>query len=313
MCQDIDKSNNQAKLEEHHLSSDQCSTDPRCHPVAAINRQASSNAIEVKHRSSSCGEQTWIASTRDDLAECYRLVYKIYLDCGYTDLKPEQMRVNLWNALPGTFTLIAKKADKLAGTLTCVMDSEAGLPADGFCSEELQKLRESGRRLCELSGLAVDRKHANATTVLRLFRYALTLTTGFMEGTDFIITVHPKHAPFYEDLLLFEKLKAKQQYAHVEGAPAVLLRLNLETLRDRYYEKYAGLRGRKDLHHFYFVEDQDSILQSIRNGLQERQRQLNEQSLERFFFSESQVLTNEDAFRTFRTQWDSWNHSSTGS
>lgn len=261
------------------------------------------------HRPSSRPEQTWIASKRDDLADCFRLVYKVYLDCGYTDLKPEQMRVNLWNALPGTFTLIAKKADKLAGTLTCVMDSEAGLPADGFCSEELQKLRESGRRLCELSGLAVDRSHASALTVLKLFRYALTLTTAFMEGTDFIITVHPKHAPFYQDLLLFEKLKGKQQYAHVEGAPGVLLRLDLETLCDRYYEQYGGLRGRKDLHNFYFVEDQELILQSIRSGLQERQRRFSEKTLERFFFSEDQLLTSEDAFRTFHKQWNSWDQS----
>lgn len=277
-----------------------------CHSDATSTGKAN---INIKDDAFVNKEHISIASTRDDLADCYRLVYKVYLDCGYTDLKPEQMRVNLWNALPGTLTLIAKKADKLAGTLTCVMDSEAGLPADGFCSEELQKLRENGRCLCELSGLAVDRKHADATTVLKLFRYAFILTAGFMEGTDFIITVHPKHAPFYQDLLLFEKLKAKKQYAHVEGAPGVLLRLDLETSRKRYYEKYNGRRGRKDLHNFYFVEDQERIAKSIHSCLQERQKWFDEESLRSIFLSESRVLTSEDAFQTFRAQWDSWKHS----
>ena len=252
-------------------------------------------------------EQTRIASSREDLANCYRLVYKVYLKCGYTELKPEQMRINLWNTLPGTHTILAEKQGNLAGTLTCVMDSEAGLPADGFCSEELQKLRANGRRLCEVSGLAIDRKHASATTVLKLLRYALTLTKDFMQGTDFIITVHPRHAPFYEDLLLFEKLKKKPQYASVKGAPGVLMRINLDTARERYHAKYSGRSGRKDLEHFYFVRDKDKIVDSIRAGLAEKQRWLDDKALETLLLTESQLLTDEHAFRTFRNQWDNWN------
>ena len=252
-------------------------------------------------------EQTRIASSREDLANCYRLVYKVYLKCGYTELKPEQMRINLWNTLPGTHTILAEKQGNLAGTLTCVMDSEAGLPADGFCTEELQRLRAEGRRLCEISGLAIDRKHASPTTVLKLFRYALALTTGFMQGTDFIITVHPRHAPFYEDLLLFEELKKKPQYAPVKGAPGILMRLNLDTVRERYHAQYSGRPGRKDLDHFYFVRDQDQIVDSIRTGLAEKQRWLDDKALETLLLTESQLLTNEQAFRTFRRQWDAWN------
>jgi hypothetical protein len=252
-------------------------------------------------------EQTRIASSREDLANCYRLVYKVYLKCGYTELKPEQMRINLWNTLPGTHTILAEKQGNLAGTLTCVMDSEAGLPADGFCTEELQRLRAEGRRLCEISGLAIDRKHASATTVLKLFRYALALTTGFMQGTDFIITVHPRHAPFYEDLLLFEELKKKPKYAPVKGAPGILMRLNLDTVRERYHAQYSGRPGKKDLDHFYFERDQEQIVDSIRAGLDEKQRWLDDKAMETLLLTESQLLTNEHAFRTFRRQWDAWN------
>lgn len=252
-------------------------------------------------------EQTRIASSQEDLANCYRLVYKVYLKCGYTELKPEQMRINLWNTLPGTHTILAERDGQLAGTLTCVMDSEAGLPADGFCTEELQRLRTEGRRLCEISGLAIDRKHASPTTVLQLFRYALALTTRFMQGTDFIITVHPRHAPFYEDLMLFEELKKKPQYAPVKGAPGILMRLNLDTVRERYHAQYSGRPGRKDLDHFYFVRDQDQLVESICAGLEEKRRWLDAKALETLLLNDSQLLTDEHAYRTFRRQWDDWN------
>lgn len=262
---------------------------------------------QVIERRSSSSTSIRIAYSSDDLANCYRLVYKTYLDCGYTDLSPQKMRTNLWNLLPGTYTLFAEKDGHPTGTLTCVMDSEAGLPSDHCSGGELQALRASDRRLCELSGLAINRKHADATTILGLFRYALALTTRFLNASDFIITVHPRHAPFYKDVVLFEELKRKQQCAQVNGAPGVLLRLDLETMRERYAEKYSGRRAGRDLHALYFVNDQPQLDQAIRGGLRQRQDRLDQQALIKLLFADTQASNGEGALGAIRMQWAAWN------
>lgn len=247
-----------------------------------------------------------LACSHDELANCYRLVYKAYLRCGYTALNPREMRINLWNLLPGTYTLIAKKGGHLAGTLSCVMDSAAGLPTDRFSSDQMQKLRTSNQRLCELSGLAVNQKHADMTTIPTLFRYAFMLTRRYLKATDLIITVHPRHAAFYKNVLLFEELTKQQQYTHVNGAPGVLLRLDLKTMRERFFEKYSRRPAGRDLHALCFVKDQDQLAQSISSELRERQSRLDQKELLKLMVADIDVIHGEHALRAVQMQWDAW-------
>lgn len=280
--------------------------DQRCRQNDRLTGKLGKARFAAEHIGATTNRGVRFATTRNDFANCYRLIYKTYLHYGYTKLSPHELRANFWNALPATYTLIAEKNGHLEGTLTCVMDSEAGLPIDSFSSLELQKLRQEGRRLCELSGLAVNSQHAEATTILRLFRYALALTTGFLNGSDFVITVHPRHAGFYKEVVLFEELARKQQYPQVNGAPGVLLRLDLETMQERYFQTYGGRKAGKDLHELYFIKDQEQIAQSIGRGLEERQRQLDQQMLLKLLSEDTQVINCKHSLRAIQRQWAAW-------
>lgn len=267
--------------------------------------------VDGHHLASRNGEKNIrIAASREQLGDCFRLVYRSYLRCGYTDLTSVEMRINLWNALPTTRTLFATSQGHLAGTLTCVMDSEAVLPADSFCNEAINELRAQGRRLCELSGLATDAEYADTMTAQQLFRYALIMTKEFTQGTDFIITVHPRHQRFYHGLLLFDALEHAPQYAPVKGAPGILMRLNLETACARYRQRYGGFRGTRNLHKFYFLDDQVQIRQAVREGLKARRKQLNKETLEHFLFMDGEVMKEPQAVQTFHSHWAAWNAAS---
>ncbi len=112
-----------------------------------------------------------IASSVDDLRASYALTYKQYRSYGYIDENPFQTRVMFWNALPEAYTVVAKKNGRVIGTLTCVMDSENGLPMDDVAQDQLNELRRNKRRLCEVSGLAIDRERADNNTILHMIQF----------------------------------------------------------------------------------------------------------------------------------------------
>jgi hypothetical protein len=97
--------------------------------------------------------QVELVQSQEDLEACYKLVYKQYLSYGYTNIDTHGMRINFWNTLPGTYTLMAKKHGKIIGTVSYVMDSTAGLPMDEVAQASLHKLRHQGKRLVKYQAL----------------------------------------------------------------------------------------------------------------------------------------------------------------
>ena len=117
------------------------------------------------------------------------------------------------------------------GALTVVFDSPVGLPADRLYRPELDALRASGRRVAEVTSLAVadEAGTGGGTEVLvKLFNHAYFVARGIRGATDFVITVNPRHVRFYERLMLFSQAGPEREYDKVGGAPAVLMRLDFD-------------------------------------------------------------------------------------
>jgi hypothetical protein len=55
--------------------------------------------------------------------------------------------------------------------------------------------------------------------------------------------LNPHHTFFYERLLLFERVGETRSYGKVNGAPAILLRLDMDEAPRRYREKYGDDPG----------------------------------------------------------------------
>jgi len=184
-----------------------------------------------------------VARTREELEKAFRLVYQEYRKQGYVDEHPSRMRFSLHNALPEATTFLALIEDFVTATATVIPDSPLGLPMDELYHEELQGLRSSGAKLCEVSMLAntseLFGEHVplmlNAKKmflVFFLFKHIFDYVRMEMKADYICITVNPKHAQTY-DSLFFQDLGGLKQYHKVNGAPAVAKYLDVHKVEDR--------------------------------------------------------------------------------
>ena len=186
-----------------------------------------------------------IAEGVADRRRAWALTYEAYREKGYAQPDGEGLWYGLHDALPNTRTLLATHHGRDVAAMTLVFDSPLGLPADELYAPENDALRRDGRRLCEIISL-VNRepdRHAAIEILKNMFRLAYLAAARIEKATDFIITVNPHHVGYYERKLLFAVAGEERTYGTVSGAPAVLLRLDLETAEDRYEEKYGAEPG----------------------------------------------------------------------
>ena len=160
----------------------------------------------------------------------YRLVYDEYLKEGYTRPHPEGIWVTVFDAHPGTVTVVVERDGEAVGTLTIVPDSPLGLPADAVYGGDLDRLRRSGTRLSEIISLAVSREEtAGSQVVVTLCMFAYMVARRIHRSDAMVITINPRHARYYERRMHFAQIGEERAYGKVEGAPAVLLSCRLDT------------------------------------------------------------------------------------
>jgi hypothetical protein len=174
------------------------------------------------------------------------------------------------------------------GTLTVIADSPLGLPSDDLYGLELGRLRDSGRRLAEISSLAVDEGLKDGSQVLvQLFNFSYLVARRVYKATDFVITVNPRHVKFYCRKFLFDFAGSERSYDKVGGAPAVLLSIPLE-MPDRVVEPQ---RSRTIYHHWMSAAEERSATAVLRRSL----RPMTEQEIFRFLVRETDLLARASA------------------
>ena len=193
-----------------------------------------------------------IANTLSELEDAYKLVHDVFVDSGYIDPHPLGLRVKIHNALPETTTFIAKFHQRIALTLTLYPDSQLGVPMDSAYKRDIDKLRGQGRTVAEVGALASNVVIRNHGISMIANKIIINYATEFLGIDDIIITVHPRRRWVYESILLFEKIGKVKEYEEVKGNPAVALRLNLNTARERYMKKYGKKTLENNMYDFIF-------------------------------------------------------------
>lgn len=194
------------------------------------------------------GGQVQIAQEREEFRQAFELLYRAYRARGYVEPHRHGIVYRLSYGLPTSRTLVALVPSeggrsRVIGTLTIVGDGCLGLPMEEDYQREVQQLRERGRRLAEVSGLAIAKEHRSP--LLQTF-YCLTrflVQYACDRGVqDLLITVHPRHAAFYRQWFCFEPCGPCKPCAAAAGNPGVLCRLDLERLGEagdrRVYANY---------------------------------------------------------------------------
>ena len=123
-------------------------------------------------------------------------------------------------------TLAAWFCDELIATLTLLVDSNEGLQTEALYGRELERLRRPGRRLCEVTRLAVDPDFSCPRLLRALFSSACEHGRSHFAASDVVIGVNPRHAAYYQRRMGFRQVGARRHYPRVD-APVVLLHQTL--------------------------------------------------------------------------------------
>lgn len=191
--------------------------------------------VKINHEWPSPSLEIKIADTPEELESAYKLLHDSYVKSGFMNPDPTGMRVLPQHLLPQTTTIVAKWDGKVIGTLSLIRDNPFGLPLEKIFS--VNDRRQNGRRLAEVSSLAVDPKYRGQINraLFPLFRFVYQYARDCFGIHEFVIAVNPSMVDLYLGFMLFEKLKSKSKsYDFVKGAPAVGLYLNFETCMERW-------------------------------------------------------------------------------
>ena len=202
-----------------------------------------------------------LANTEDRRKSASLLIEKMYSWRGY--------EANPLGQDPNKITLVAYQEDKVVGTLTLGLDSPSGMVVDQLYKSEADQLRAQGRKICDVTKLAVDQEIKSKSVLGALFHLSVIYGRNIHHSTDFLIEVNPRHALFYQRMIGFVPFGEEKLCPRV-NAPAVLLKLDL-AYADEQVKKYGGLgaeaHGVKSIYPYWFSkEDELGITQRLLKG-----------------------------------------------
>jgi hypothetical protein len=163
------------------------------------------------------------------LDEAARLVHERYAWRGYLTTDNE---LSLNRNGRCAVTLIAARDGETVGTMTVGLDGPQGLLADHDYAERVAAVRAQGRRVCELSRLALAEQADTRTVLSTLFGLAYGVAKAAQDVTDVFIEVNPRHVGFYRRVFGFV-VDAGERLCERVQAPAVLLRSSVDDLEER--------------------------------------------------------------------------------
>ena len=140
-------------------------------------------------------------------------------------------------------TFTAERSGKIVGTITLAADCPDRLASDRTFGEELDRFREAGHKICELTKFAFDSGIRSQEVMAALFHVVYVYGLRMYGCTDLFIEVNPRHVRFYEIMLGFERIGLPRWNASVD-APAQLMWLRVSKIREQ-IDLAAGESGHK--------------------------------------------------------------------
>ncbi len=172
-----------------------------------------------------------IASSRAEREAAFGLIYHSYLHSGLGSPNSFKMRVTPYHLLPSTELFIAIHKGEVITTVSLVIDGDLGLPLETVYRGEVQRRRNQGFKLAEVSCLADRRRDFRRffPSFIQLSR--LMVQYARSRGVDqLLVAVHPKHERFYRRFMAFESIGQQRDYPLVRNKPAVPLCLNFPAI-----------------------------------------------------------------------------------
>ncbi len=207
-----------------------------------------------------------MAETPGDYLSAFNLVYRVFLETGYikSNRTPFRLAPQHCHSESRVFMGLQNggENDKLIYSISVFPDSDDGLPMDSVFKKELDLLRANGRFIVEAGHLAADPscKMNNMNIPMLGNKMLHQYASDHLNADDIVIAIHPRHRWIYEDLLLFKKIGAIDEYSYANNNPALAMRLDLRTVKEDYKKVYKSVKRENNLYNFFFTEKSKSII-----------------------------------------------------
>lgn len=152
-----------------------------------------------------------IAHTPEMYEQAFRIAYEAYVRLGFLNPSPLKLLPSPYQLHPQARILIAYRNRYPVATMSIYPDAPRGVPSDNQWKEDLDRIRSTGRRLCEVGSLTVRcEEKKTLDKCLPLFRHAWTYARDIANINTFCAFVRKKHIFFYKKALLFRKFGKPQ-------------------------------------------------------------------------------------------------------
>ena len=141
-------------------------------------------------------------------------------------------------------TVVALHGGEAVATATIRVDHGSGLLADTLYNKEIDHVRSTGGRVCEITQLAIDPEHGSHEALAGVMQAVYVITQATKRVTDIFAEVNPRHAGFHQRVFGFRRVGIEKICPRV-NAPAVLLHLPLAEFEERVarHERLMDMNG----------------------------------------------------------------------
>jgi hypothetical protein len=174
-----------------------------------------------------------VAKTPEQFASARGLVRQRYAWRGYDLQDPADEPAESRHARSSQeITFLVASGRATVGTLTLGLDGPHGLRAEAAYGDVIEEFRVAGRRVCELTRLALAESVDSKAVLASLFSLAHAVGRTMHDVTNVVIEVNPRHVGFYSRVLGFV-VAAGEKFCERVHAPSMLLQLELDALEQR--------------------------------------------------------------------------------
>jgi hypothetical protein len=177
------------------------------------------------------GLQLSVADSKERRAAARDLVRRRYEWRGYGTAESSDRRSTAARSA-NEITFIVEAKRTTVGTVTLGLDGPRGLLAERTHDRVIAEVRDSGRKVCELTRLAIAESADFKSVLGSLLGLAHYVGRSMHDVSDVFIEVNPRHVSFYSRVLGFV-VAASEKVCERVCAPSVLLRLELDALEER--------------------------------------------------------------------------------
>ena len=195
------------------------------------------------------------AVTAVELESAYQLVHDVFVEKGYIPVMEGGIRLRPFECVPNMTTFVARDRGRVVGVMSIVPHHpDLGLPSDQAFSEEIGALRAAGRRVCEITNLAVEGKYRRSSAFTELTRACFAQALAW-QCDDVFIAISPGHAMFFEGVLQFDACGDQRSYSAEKMDIVEGKRLNLREVHDRWATVDAALGEDALLVQYYLTDN----------------------------------------------------------